>query len=154
MLDRTVVEMDAGEGKTVAAAFPAITQALSGRKVHVLTANDYLALRDAELLAPAYEFLGLTVGTVLSHMGDAERRIAYRRDIVYGTLREFGFDYLRDNLRHSRVDMVQGGLEVAIVDEADHALVDDGRTPLIISGKPGGSVRSVFRVKASRRRAD
>ena len=147
MLDRTVVEMDAGEGKTVAAAFPAITQALSGRKVHVLTANDYLALRDAELLAPAYEFLGLTVGTVLSHMSDAERRIAYRRDIVYGTLREFGFDYLRDNLRHSRADMVQGGLEVAIVDEADHALVDDGRTPLIISGKPGGSVRSVFRVK-------
>ncbi len=149
MLDRTVVEMDAGEGKTVAAAFPAITQALSGRKVHVITANDYLALRDAELLAPAYEFLGLTVGTVLSHMSDAERRSAYRNDIVYGTLREFGFDYLRDNLRHSRVDMVQGDLEVAIVDEADHALVDDGRTPLIISGKPGGSVRSVFRVKSA-----
>ena len=147
MLDRTVVEMDAGEGKTVAAAFPAITQALSRRKVHVITVNDYLALRDAELLAPAYEFLGLTVGAVLSHMSDAERRGAYRNDIVYGTLREFGFDYLRDNLRHSRVDMVQGGLEVAIVDEADHALVDDGRTPLIISGKPGGSVRSVFRVK-------
>lgn len=149
MLDRTVVEMDAGEGKTVAAAFPAITQALSGRKVHVITANDYLALRDAELLAPAYEFLGLTVGTVLSHMSDAERRSAYRNDIVYGTLREFGFDYLRDNLRHSRVDMVQGDLEVAIVDEADYALVDDGRTPLIISGKPGGSARSVFRVKSA-----
>ena len=147
MLDRTVVEMDAGEGKTVAAAFPAITQALSGRKVHVLTANDYLALRDAELLAPAYEFLGLTVGAALSHMSDAERRTAYRRDIVYGTLREIGFDYLRDNLRHSRGDMVQSGLEVAIVDEADHALVDDGRTPLIISGKPSGSVRSIFRVK-------
>ena len=147
MLDRAVVEMDAGEGKTVAAAFPAITQALAGRKVHVITANDYLALRDAELLAPAYEFLGLTVGTVQSHMSDAERRTAYRRDIVYGTLREFGFDYLRDNLRHSRADMVQDDLEVAIVDEADHALVDDGRTPLIISGKPGGSVRSVFRVK-------
>lgn len=147
MLDRTVVEMDAGEGKTVAAAFPAVTRALSGRKVHVITANDYLALRDAELLATAYEFLGLTVGTVLSHMGDAERRTSYQRDIVYGTLREFGFDYLRDNLRHSRADMVQGDLEVAIVDEADHALVDDGRTPLIISGKPGGSVRSVFRVK-------
>ena len=149
MLDRTVVEMDAGEGKTVAAAFPAITQALSGRSVHVITANDYLALRDAELLAPAYEFLGLTVGTVLSHMSDAERRSAYRNDIVYGTLREFGFDFLRDNLRHSRNDKVQGRLEVAIVDEADHALVDDGRTPLIISGRPGGSVRSVFRVKAA-----
>ena len=147
MLDRNVVEMDAGEGKTVAAAFPAITQALSGRKVHVITANDYLALRDAELLAPAYEFLGLTVGTVLSHMSDAERRTGYRCDIVYGTLREVGFDYLRDNLRHSREDKVQGDLDVAIVDEADHALVDDGRTPLIISGKPGGSVRSVFRVK-------
>ncbi len=149
MLERTVVEMDAGEGKTVAAAFPAITQALSGRKVHVITSNDYLALRDAELLAPAYEFLGLTVGTVLSHMSDAERRSAYRRDIVYGTLREIGFDYLRDNLRHSRVDMVHGSIEVAIVDEADHALVDDGRTPLIISGKPGGSIRSVFRVKSA-----
>ena len=149
MLDRTVVEMDAGEGKTVAAAFPAITQALAGRKVHVITANDYLALRDAELLAPAYEFLGLTVGTVLSNMGDAERRTTYRRDIVYGTLREFGFDYLRDNLRHSRADMVQSDLQVAIVDEADHALVDDGRTPLIISGKPGGSIRSVFRVKSA-----
>ena len=149
MLDRTVVEMDAGEGKTVAAAFPAITQALSGRKVHVITANDYLALRDAELLAPAYEFLGLTVGTVLGHMGDAERRSAYRNDIVYGTLREIGFDYLRDNLRHSRADMVQNDLQVAIVDEADHALVDDGRTPLIISGKPGGSIRSVFRVKSA-----
>jgi len=147
MLNRTVVEMDAGEGKTVAAAFPAIAQALSGRKVHVLTANDYLALRDAELLAPAYEFLGLTVGAALSHMSDAERRTAYRRDIVYGTLREIGFDYLRDNLRHSRSDMVQSDLEVAIVDEADHALVDDGRTPLIISGKPSGSVRSVFRVR-------
>ncbi len=147
MLDRTVVEMDAGEGKTVAAAFPAITQALSGRSVHVITANDYLALRDAELLAPAYEFLGLTVGVVLSHMSDTERRSAYRNDIVYGTLREIGFDYLRDNLRHSRTDRVQGDLQVAIVDEADHALVDDGRTPLIISGKPGGSVRSVFRVK-------
>ena len=141
MLDRIVVEMDAGEGKTVAAAFPAIVQALSERKVHVITANDYLALRDAELLAPAYEFLGLTVGTVLGHMGDAERRSAYRNDIVYGTLREIGFDYLRDNLRHSRIDMVQGGLEVAIVDEADHALVDDGRTPLIISGKPSGSMQ-------------
>ena len=149
MLDRTVVEMDAGEGKTVAAAFPAIAQALSGRKVHVITANDYLALRDAELLAPAYEFLGLTVGVVLGHMGDAERRSAYRNDIVYGTLREIGFDYLRDNLRHSRRDMVQGNLQVAIVDEADHALVDDGRTPLIISGKPSGSMRSVFRVKAA-----
>ena len=147
MLDRAVVEMDAGEGKTVAAAFPATTQALAGCSVHVITANDYLALRDAELLAPAYEFLGLTVGTVQSHMSDAERRTAYRRDIVYGTLREIGFDYLRDNLRHSRADMVQDDLEVAIVDEADHALVDDGRTPLIISGKPGGSVRSVFRVK-------
>ena len=149
MLDRTVVEMDAGEGKTVAAAFPAVTHALSGRSVHVITANDYLALRDAELLAPAYEFLGLTVGAVLSHMGDAERRTAYRNDIVYGTLREIGFDCLRDNLRHSRKETVQGDLQVAIVDEADHALVDDGRTPLIISGKPGGSVRSVFRVKAA-----
>lgn len=147
MLNKTVVEMDAGEGKTVAAAFPAIVQALRGREIHVVTANDYLALRDAELLAPVYEALGLTVGALLTHMGDAERRSVYRNDIVYGTLREFGFDYLRDNLRYSRNDIVQGPRQVAIVDEADHALIDEARTPLIISGKPSGTPRLIFRVK-------
>jgi preprotein translocase subunit SecA len=147
ILDKTVVEMDAGEGKTVAAAFPAIVQALRGREIHVVTANDYLALRDAELLAPVYEVLGLTVGALLSHMGDAERRSVYRNDIVYGTLREFGFDYLRDNLRYSRNDFVQGPRQVAIVDEADHALIDEARTPLIISGRRSGTPRLIFRVK-------
>lgn len=147
MLDGTVVEMDAGEGKTVAAAFPAVVQALRGSKVHVITANDYLALRDAEFLAPVYETLGLTVGALLVDMGDAERRSVYRSNVVYGTLREFGFDYLRDNLRHSKHDLVQGSRQVVIVDEADHALIDEARTPLIISGRPSGVSRSIFRVK-------
>ena len=149
MLDGNVVEMDAGEGKTIAAAFTAAAHALSGRKVHVITANDYLALRDAELLAPAYESLGLTVSAVLSHMGDSERRSAYGSDILYGALREFGFDYLRDNLRHSPDALVQSGLHAAIVDEADHVLIDEGRTPLIISGKPAHRTRSLFRVKSA-----
>ena len=149
MLDGNVVEMDAGEGKTIAAAFTAAAHALSGRKVHVITANDYLALRDAELLAPAYESLGLTVRAVLSHMGDSERRSAYSNDILYGALREFGFDYLRDNLRHSPNELVQSGLHAAVVDEADHVLIDEGRTPLIISGKPAHRTRSLFRVKSA-----
>jgi len=136
-----VVEMDAGEGKTVAAAFPAVLHALEGKSVHVITANDYLADRDAALLAPVYESLGLTVGAVLGHMPDEERRYAYRRQIVYGTLREFGFDYLRDNLRTPPDTPVQQGLQVAVVDEADHTLIDQARTPLIISGAPIGGRR-------------
>ena len=142
-----VVEMDAGEGKTVAAAFPAVLHAVAGRRVHVITANDYLATRDAEWLAPVYESLGLTVRAVLSHMSDAERRHAYGGDIVYGTLREMGFDLLRDNLRYSADELVQGPLDVAIVDEADQALVDEARTPLIISGAPSGAGRSIHKVR-------
>lgn len=142
-----VVEMDAGEGKTVAAAFPAVMHAVAGRPVHVVTANDYLAGRDAEWLAPVYESLGLGVRALLSHMSDTERRDAYRGQIVYGTLREFGFDFLRDNLRYSADEKVQGPLDVAIVDEADQALIDEARTPLIIAGKPAGNRRSVHKVK-------
>ena len=149
MLDGMVVEMDAGEGKTISAAFSAAAHALHGRKAHVITANDYLALRDAEMLAPAYEALGLTVSAILSHMGDSERRSAYRSDIMYGALREFGFDYLRDNLRYWPEELVQSGLHAAIVDEADHVLIDEGRTPLIISGKPTHRTRSLFRVKSA-----
>lgn len=149
MLDGQVVEMDAGEGKTIGAAFSATAHALHGRKAHVITANDYLALRDAEMLAPAYESLGLTVSAILSHMGDSERRSAYRSDIIYGALREFGFDYLRDNLRYWPDELVQSGLHAAIVDEADHVLIDEGRTPLIISGKPTHRTRSLFRVKSA-----
>lgn len=144
-----VVEMDAGEGKTVAAAFPAVMHAVAGRPVHVITANDYLAGRDAEWLAPVYESLGMGVRALLSHMSDTERRDAYRGQAVYGTLREFGFDFLRDNLRYSSDEMVQGPLDVAIVDEADQTLIDESRTPLIIAGKPAGNRRSVHKVKGA-----
>ena len=142
-----VVQMDAGEGKTVAAAFPAVLHALSGHRVHVITANDYLADRDASLLAPVYESLGLSVGTVLSHMEDDERRLAYRKQIVYGTMREFGFDYLRDNLKLTVTERVQGPLDVVIVDEVDHALIDEAFTPMIISGQPTGVGLPVGRVR-------
>ena len=144
-----VVEMSAGEGKTLAAAFPAVLHALRGRSVHVITANDYLASRDADWLAPVYEALGLSVRAVLSHMGDADKREAYRAQVVYGSLREFGFDFLRDNMRHSANELVQRRLDVAIVDEADLALIDESRTPLIISGAPSSSGRSVHRAKAA-----
>ena len=138
-----VVEMSAGEGKTLAAVFPAVRHAVEGRRVHVVTANDYLALRDAEQLAPVYESLGLSVRAVLQHMNDDERRTAYGADIVYATVRELGFDFLRDNMRHSARDRVQFGLDVAIVDEADQVLIDESPTPLIISGGRAASRRSV-----------
>ena len=138
-----VVEMDAGEGKTLAAAFAVAANGLSGETVHVATANDYLALRDAEMLAPLYEFLGLDVSTVLSYMSEDTRRTAYRKQVVYGTLREFGFDFLRDNLRHTPDSHVQGKRQVMIVDEADHTLIDEARTPLIIAGRPRVDGRSI-----------
>ena len=137
-----VVEMNAGEGKTIAAAFPAAVHAVMGRAVHVITANDYLAARDAEWLAPVYESLGLSVSAVLAYMDDEERRHAYTQQIVYGTLREFGFDFLRDNIKLPPNEPVQVPLDVAIVDEADHALIDQALTPLIISGGPTGSRRA------------
>ena len=137
-----IVEMDAGEGKTVAAAIPAVLHAIEDRLVHVVTSNDYLANRDTETLAPVYESLGLTVGAVQGPMTDDERRRAYGRQIVYGTLREFGFDFLRDNLRSPADARVQRSLDVAVVDEADHALIDQARTPLIVSGEPVGGRRA------------
>jgi len=139
----SVVEMSAGEGKTIAAVFPAVLHVVEGRRVHVVTANDYLALRDAERLAPVYESLGLTVRAVLQHMNDEERRGAYGADVVYGTVRELGFDFLRDNMRHSDRERVQRRLDVAIVDEADQVLIDESPTPLIISGGRPASRRSV-----------
>ncbi len=142
-----IVEMDAGEGKTVAAAFPAIMHALLGRSVHILTANDYLAGRDLELLAPVYRSLGLSADAVFSYLPDEERRRPYRQQIVYGTLREFGFDYLRDNLKMSPSEQVQGPLQVALVDEADQALIDEARTPLIIAGVPLVNRRAFDRAK-------
>ena len=142
-----VVQMNAGEGKTVAAAFSAVLQAMLGHSVHVITANDYLAARDTETLSPVYESLGFSVGAILSHMDDDERRHAYRSRIVYGTMRELGFDYLRDNLKVSPDERVQGKLEVAIIDEVDHALIDEAFTPMIISGQPSGIQLPVTKVK-------
>ena len=145
----SVVEMSAGEGKTIAAVFPAVSHATERRRVHVITANDYLALRDAEHLAPVYESLGLTVGAVLQHMNDDERRGAYGADVVYGTVRELGFDFLRDNMRHSDRERVQRGLDVAIVDEADQVLIDESSTPMIISSGRAASRRSVHTADAA-----
>ena len=144
---RVVVEMDAGEGKTIAAAFPSVLWAISGRSVHIITANDYLAARDANWLGLVYEPLGLTVSAILGHMAYEERANAYKQQIAYGTLREFGFDFLRDNLKIPPDRGVQGDLDVAIVDEADYALIDQARTPLIISGEPAGSRRGFERTR-------
>ena len=143
-----VVQMDAGEGKTVAAAFPAALHALMGRPVHMVTANDYLADRDAKLLGPVYQSLGLSVGAVLQHTEEGERRNVYRRNIVYGAMRELGFDYLRDNLKSDpsgRLQCLDLPGAAVIVDEADHALIDEAFTPLIISGNPTGSSRAAIR---------
>ena len=135
LLRGAIVEMDAGEGKTVSAGLAAIVAASSGRSVHVVTANDYLAQRDADWLTPVYSSLGISVDAVLSSMEDDERRLAYGRQVVYSTAREIGFDYLRDNLRLPPELPVQGPLDTVIVDEADHVLIDQDRTPLIISGE-------------------
>ncbi len=140
-----IVEMAAGEGKTVAAAFPAALYGLMGRAVHVVTANDYLAARDCELLAPVYRALGLTVGAVLDHMAGPERCVSYGNRIIYGTLREFAFDYLRDRLVMSPSEQIQGPLDVAIIDEADQTLLDEAVTPLVIAGAPILSRRTIIR---------
>ena len=129
-----IAEMRTGEGKTLVATLPAYLNALSGDGVHVVTVNDYLAERDAEWMGRIHRFLGLEVGVILSQMSPAERRIAYAADITYGTNNEFGFDYLRDNMAWSKAEMVQRGHNFAIVDEVDSILIDEARTPLIISG--------------------
>ncbi|MBI4694607.1 MAG: preprotein translocase subunit SecA [Gammaproteobacteria bacterium] len=129
-----IAEMRTGEGKTLVATLPAYLNALTGRGVHVVTVNDYLAKRDAEWIGKIYRFLGLTVGTVLSGLDQEQRREAYGADITYGTNNEFGFDYLRDNMAFAKDQRVQRELAYAIVDEVDSILVDEARTPLIISG--------------------
>jgi len=130
-----IAEMGTGEGKTVVAVFPASFWALCGKKVHIATVNDYLALRDCMWMGPAYKFLGLNVDCVLSYMPDAERREAYHADIIYGNDYEFGFDYLRDNVKGSTEQRVQSKLEYIIIDEIDSILMDEATTPLIISGE-------------------
>jgi len=129
-----ITEMKTGEGKTLAATLPAYLNALSGRGVHIITVNDYLARRDTEWMGHIYNFLGLSVGNILHGLDDNERKAAYSADISYGTNNEFGFDYLRDNMKFSNADVVQGELNFAIVDEVDSILIDEARTPLIISG--------------------
>ena len=129
-----IAEMMTGEGKTLASVMPAYLNALGGKGVHVVTVNDYLAKRDSDWMGRVHRFLGLDVGVILAPMKPDERRAAYRADITYGTNNEFGFDYLRDNMSHSLADMVQRGHTFAIVDEVDSILIDEARTPLIISG--------------------
>ena len=130
-----IAEMRTGEGKTLVSTLPAYLNALSGKSVHIVTVNDYLAKRDAEWMGKVHKFMGLTVGVVVPGMEDNEKRVAYQSDIVYGTNNEFGFDYLRDNLKTDLSKMVQRDLTFAIVDEVDSILIDEARTPLIISGK-------------------
>ena len=129
-----IAEMRTGEGKTLVATLPAYLNALSGNSVHLITVNDYLATRDAHWMGPLYEFLGVSVGVVRSGQAPQDKRQAYSADIVYGTNNEFGFDYLRDNMAFSLDDRMQGDLSFAIVDEVDSILIDEARTPLIISG--------------------
>ena len=130
-----IAEMRTGEGKTLVATLPSYLNALTGKSVHVVTVNDYLAKRDAEWMGKVHKFMGLTVGVIVPGMDDDEKREAYKADIVYGTNNEFGFDYLRDNLKTDLTKMVQRDLSFAIVDEVDSILIDEARTPLIISGK-------------------
>ena len=132
--NNSIAEMKTGEGKTLVATLPVYLNALAGKGVHVVTVNDYLASRDADWMGRIYRFLGLTVGTIVHDMDDDERRAAYACDITYGTNNELGFDYLRDNMKYERSQMVQRGHAYAIVDEVDSILVDEARTPLIISG--------------------
>ncbi len=130
----SIAEMRTGEGKTLVATLATYLNALEGKGVHVVTVNDYLARRDAEWMGQVYRFLGLTVGVIVPNLSDQQRRAAYASDITYGTNNEFGFDYLRDNMKYERSQMVQRPFNYAIVDEVDSILIDEARTPLIISG--------------------
>ena len=129
-----IAEMRTGEGKTLVATLATYLNALAGNGVHVVTVNDYLARRDAEWMGRVYKFLGLSVGIIVHGLDDVQRAEAYGCDITYGTNNEFGFDYLRDNMKYELAQMVQRGHHFAIVDEVDSILVDEARTPLIISG--------------------
>ncbi len=141
-----IAEMKTGEGKTLAATMPVYLNALTGRGVHLVTVNDYLAQRDAAWMGPIYNFLGMEVGVIVHGMDDAERRAAYHADITYGTNNEFGFDYLRDNMKFNIEDFVQRDFHYAIVDEVDSILIDEARTPLIISGPSEESTDKYARV--------
>jgi len=141
-----ISEMKTGEGKTLVATLPAYLNALQGKGVHIVTVNDYLAKRDTEWMGPIYSSLGLSVGTIQHEMNDADRKAAYRCDITYGTNNEFGFDYLRDNMKFRLSDLVQREHNYAIVDEVDSILVDEARTPLIISGPTDESTSLYYKL--------
>ena len=141
-----IAEMATGEGKTLVATLPVCLNALSGLGVHVVTVNDYLAKRDAEWMGPVYNFLGLSVGTIVNDMDNSDRKNAYGCDITYGTNNEFGFDYLRDNMHYTLEECVQRGYNYAIVDEVDSILVDEARTPLIISGPAEESTDKYYKI--------
>ncbi|MEW6719439.1 MAG: preprotein translocase subunit SecA [Thermodesulfobacteriota bacterium] len=143
-----IAEMRTGEGKTLVATLPIVLNALTGRGVHLVTVNDYLAKRDAEWMGRLYRSLGLSVGVIVHGMDDAERQASYRSDVTYGTNNEFGFDYLRDNMKFRLEDMVQRELHYAIVDEVDSILIDEARTPLIISGPAEESTDLYTRVNS------
>jgi preprotein translocase subunit SecA len=143
-----IAEMRTGEGKTLVATAAVYLNALTGKGVHVITVNDYLAQRDAEWMGKLYQFLGLTVGVIVSGLSTDDRRAAYACDITYGTNNEFGFDYLRDNMAHSPEQRVQRGLNYAIIDEVDSILIDEARTPLIISGPADGDSELYHKLNA------
>src|SRR5512134_3824273 len=142
----TIAEMKTGEGKTLVATLPAYLNALEGKGVHVVTVNDYLARRDSEWMGRIYRFLGMSVGVIQHDLNDAERQVAYACDITYGTNNEFGFDYLRDNMKFELAHYVQRGHHYAIVDEVDSILIDEARTPLIISGPAEMSTELYYEV--------
>lgn len=141
-----IAEMKTGEGKTLVATLPVYLNALEGKGVHIITVNDYLAKRDTEWMGPIYNFLGLEVGTIQHEMPDFERKEAYKKDVTYGTNNEFGFDYLRDNMKFRLSDLVQKEHHYGIVDEVDSILIDEARTPLIISGPTEESTSIYYRV--------
>ena len=142
----SIMEMKTGEGKTLASVPAALLNALGGRGVHIVTVNDYLAERDAQWMGPVYQFLGVSVGCILSQMDNDARRQAYAQDITYGTNNEFGFDYLRDNMKWDTSGKVQRGHNFCIVDEIDSILIDEARTPLIISGPAQDDTATYYEV--------
>jgi len=142
----TIAEMKTGEGKTLVATLPVYLNALEGKGVHVITVNDYLAKRDSQWMGKIYNFLGLSVGVIVHGLTDEQRQMSYNSDITYGTNNEFGFDYLRDNMKYEISQFVQRELNYAIVDEVDSILVDEARTPLIISGPSEESTDKYYKI--------
>ena len=151
--DGSIAEMKTGEGKTLTATLAVFLNSLAGEPVHVVTVNDYLARRDAEWMAPIYEALGVSVGVIQSGHDPEARQRAYACDVVYGTNSEFGFDYLRDNMAASLEHCVQRDHAYAIVDEVDNILIDEARTPLIISGAPEAGRRPLLHLRPARQAA-